>query len=97
MFFYIYMYFYYILTTRFDILQNKRHPHRGCLEKVSLRKSQNRLIISWRTGERGELLSGRTSYVPSFWDRGSGNQPSSEWGAGSRNRTAAVRGQRRDG
>ncbi len=54
-------------------------------------------IISWRTEVRDGQPSGRTSYVPSFWDRGSGNQPSSEWNAGSRNRTAAVRGQRRDG
>ena len=54
------------------------------------------LIISWRTEERDERPSDRTSFSPSFWGRGSGSQRPSEQ-RGTRGSARPERGTDRDG
>ncbi len=53
-------------------------------------------LISWRTGERGGLPSDRTSYAPSYGDRGSGSRLPSEQD-GTRHQPRSARGQHRGG
>jgi len=53
-------------------------------------------ISAWRTGEHDVQPSGRTSFSPSFWGRGSGNQQPSERD-GTQRPSPAERGRCRDG